>query len=81
MKITIYITELYESYHGENGLGLLAKYATDEVEVMRTVSVAAATSAALKSKKRKKSPDGKTKYIHVLIINVNRMKVVPLNKH
>ena len=50
-------TESYSDYTDESGLGLLARYATSEVKIMCT-SVAAATSAALKSKKRKKRPDG-----------------------
>lgn len=52
------ITESYDDTSNESTLGLLQRFGNSEVEVMKT-SVAAATSAALKSKKRKKRPGGK----------------------
>ncbi len=60
---------MYDNY-SESGLGLLARFAANEVEVMRT-SVAAATSAALKSKKRKKSPDGKNVVFNLYLQRMN----------
>ena len=61
MLFCVFPGHTYDSL-SESGLGPLSRFGIEEVEVMRT-SVAAATSAALKSKKRKKSPDGRWQHL------------------